>query len=245
MKGRVGPRIAVAAAVFTLVAGVVGLVVSLTLSALVFDEFDAYGEVPIPGSGSLHLPAGEVTISFHTAVTGSTSGGFPVPPLRIGITPPEGVPDPVLTESSGSVTSVNSDVRVRVWVAQIAEDAVYDIQTGGDVNGYITPALAFGRDSSPGWAPWVFGGLIAAGIVELAAALAWLGRSRRRPQPLRAAIRLDEPAWPGPLPPPLDSYQPTDHGVRVEQLKTLAALRDSGALTEAEFEAEKRRILES
>jgi hypothetical protein len=32
--------------------------------------------------------------------------------------------------------------------------------------------------------------------------------------------------------------------VRLEQLKTIAALRDSGALTEAEFNAEKRRILD-
>jgi hypothetical protein len=31
---------------------------------------------------------------------------------------------------------------------------------------------------------------------------------------------------------------------RPQQLKTIAALRDSGALTEAEFEAEKRRILD-
>ena len=39
------------------------------------------------------------------------------------------------------------------------------------------------------------------------------------------------------------SYPPTDQGVRLEQLKTLTALRDSGALTVAEFDAEKRRIL--
>ncbi|MGU3654302.1 SHOCT domain-containing protein [Mycolicibacterium sp. A43C] len=31
--------------------------------------------------------------------------------------------------------------------------------------------------------------------------------------------------------------------MRLENLKTLAALRDSGALTEAEFESEKRRLL--
>ncbi|WP_322790548.1 SHOCT domain-containing protein [Mycolicibacterium helvum] len=31
--------------------------------------------------------------------------------------------------------------------------------------------------------------------------------------------------------------------MRLDQLKTLAALRDSGALTQAEFDAEKRRIL--
>jgi hypothetical protein len=30
----------------------------------------------------------------------------------------------------------------------------------------------------------------------------------------------------------------------LEQLKTAAALHDSGALTDAEFEAEKRRILD-
>jgi hypothetical protein len=39
-------------------------------------------------------------------------------------------------------------------------------------------------------------------------------------------------------------YAPTEQGVRLEQLNTLTALRDSGALTEAEFEAEKRRILD-
>jgi hypothetical protein len=37
---------------------------------------------------------------------------------------------------------------------------------------------------------------------------------------------------------------PSDEGVKIEQLKTLAALRDSGALTEKEFQAEKRRVLD-
>jgi hypothetical protein len=37
---------------------------------------------------------------------------------------------------------------------------------------------------------------------------------------------------------------PTDQGVRLEQLNTLARLRDSGALTEDEFEAEKKRVLD-
>ena len=41
---------------------------------------------------------------------------------------------------------------------------------------------------------------------------------------------------------PLSS--PTDEGTKIEQLKTLATLRDSGALTEAEFEAEKHKILD-
>jgi hypothetical protein len=37
---------------------------------------------------------------------------------------------------------------------------------------------------------------------------------------------------------------PSGDGVKIEQLKTLAALRDSGALTEKEFQAEKRRVLD-
>jgi len=37
--------------------------------------------------------------------------------------------------------------------------------------------------------------------------------------------------------------EPSDEGVRLQRLKTLAALRDSGALTPEEFETEKRRIL--
>ena len=244
MKGRVGPRIAVLVAILAMVIGAVGFVVTLILNAFVFDEFDAYGEVPVPGSGRLHLPAGEVTISFHTVVTGGIDVGFPVPALQMAMTPSGGGIDPVVTETSGSTTSVNNDVRVRIWVAQIPADGIYDIETGGNVGGYIDPRLAFGRDTSAGGLPWALGGLFVAGLAGLGAALVWSSRAGRRPQPSQGPISLDEPVWPGPLPPPVASYQPTDQGVRLEQLKTLAALRESGALTDAEFEAEKRRILE-
>jgi hypothetical protein len=40
------------------------------------------------------------------------------------------------------------------------------------------------------------------------------------------------------------AYAPSDQGVRLEQLNTLARLRDSGALTDDEFEAEKKRVLD-
>ena len=45
-----------------IVVAVVGFVATLILNAFVLDKYDAYGEVPIPGSGSLQLPAGEVTV---------------------------------------------------------------------------------------------------------------------------------------------------------------------------------------
>ncbi|MEW5813583.1 MAG: SHOCT domain-containing protein [Actinomycetota bacterium] len=191
MRGRVGPRIAVISAVLTLVAGVVGLIVTLVLSAVVFDEFDAYGEIPVPGSGSVALPAGEVTINFHTAVPGGIDGGFPVPPLKVGIDAPDGVPEPVLTERIGSTTSVNNDVHVHIWNMQVAQDGVYDVRADGSVGGYIQPRLAFGRDSSPAWPLWLSGGLIALGLLVLGAAIAWWIRADRRPRPIPGPIILD------------------------------------------------------
>ncbi|MGB2919412.1 MAG: SHOCT domain-containing protein [Mycobacterium sp.] len=203
MTGRLGPRIAIGGAVLTLVAAVVGFIAAIVLNVFVFDEFDAYGEVPIPGSGRLQLPAGEVTISFHIAVTGGVNGAFPVPALKLGITPPEGVPEPVVTETMGATTSINNDVRIRIWVAQIPRDGVYDISTGGNVGGYVNPHLSFGRDSSPAGLLWMFGGLAIAGMAALAVALAWRARSGKKARPLQAPISLDEPNWPGPLPPPV------------------------------------------
>jgi hypothetical protein len=40
------------------------------------------------------------------------------------------------------------------------------------------------------------------------------------------------------------AWEPSAEGTRLERLKTLAALRDSGALSEEEFQAEKRRVLD-
>ena len=246
MGRRLGTRIAVLSAAVTLVVGLVGLIATLILNAFVLDDYDAYGEVSIPGSTSLHLPAGEVAVSFHTMVTGSPNSGFPIPELKFSITEPAGAPRPQVTESIGGTTTVNSDTHVQVWVLQIAEEGTYDIITDGNVNGYISPRLAFGHGSSYGWLAWVFGALLAAGVVELVAALLWSAHSAKAARPLapEEMVSFNEPArGGGPVSAP--DYTPSDQGVRLEQLRQLAALRDSGALTEAEFQAEKRRILES
>jgi hypothetical protein len=147
----------------------------------------------------------------------------------------------------GGTTTVNSDTHVQIWVVQIPQEGTYDIETGGNVNGYINPHLAFGHGSSYGWLTWVFGGLLAFGVVALVVALMWSARSAKRARPLAPdeLLSFDEPTA---SPPPLQSlpsYAPGDQGVRLEQLKQLAALRDSGALTDDEFEMEKRRILET
>lgn len=249
MGRRFGPRIAVIVAVVSIVAGGVGLIASLVLNVFVLDEYDAYGEVSIPGSTSLRLPAGEMTVSFHTLSTGRPTSGFPIPDLSFTISPPAGVPKPQVVESVGGTTSVNSDVRVQVWTVQVPQEGTYDIETDGKVSGYIDPRLAFGHGSTYGWLWWVFGGLLALGIVGLVAAMTWSAKSARRARPLGPdeLLNIDETSD-APPPPRLHvvrSGPPSDQGIRLEQLKQLAALRDSGALTEEEFKAEKRRILDT
>jgi Short C-terminal domain len=234
-------------AVVMMVASIIGLVASIILNAFVLDEYNAYGEVPVPGSRTLHLPAGEVTVSFHTAITGSTSGGgLPIPDLKMGIDPPPGVPDPQVTESIGGTTTVNSDVHVRLWVVQIPEERDYTVRTDGNIGGYISPRLAFGHGSTYGWLWWLFGGLLALSVVELVAALIWSAKAGKKARPLapEELATFTEPTWSPSVVPPAPSYPPTAQGVRLEQLKQLVALRNSGALTEEEFEAEKRRILD-
>jgi hypothetical protein len=243
MRRRSGTRIAI----LTLVVGGVGLIATLLLNAFVLDAYDAFGEVPVPGSTSLHLPAGEMTVSFHTVTTGQPSSGFPIPDLSLSITPPAGVAKPEVAENVGGTTSVNSDVHVRVWTVQIPRQGTYDIETDGKVNGYISPRLAFGHGSSYGWLTWVFGGLLGLGVIGLVAGMFWSARSGKKARPLapEELLSFDEPTGSAPQLRSVPSSPPSDQGVRLEQLKQLAALRDSGALTEAEFEAEKHRILDS
>ncbi len=170
-------RILVAASVFTLVISIVGFATTLLLNTVVLDEFDAYGEVPIPGSGSVHLPAGEVKVSFRTGVVDQPSGGFPVPPLEMWVDPPAGVPEPEVTQAWGSTTTVTSDARVQVWTMQVPAEGSYQIFADGQVDGYPGPRLAFGHGSSYGWLLWLFAGLFAVSLVELAGVFFWRVRA--------------------------------------------------------------------
>jgi len=246
-----------ALAITTMVVSVIGFVVSLILNVFVLDKYDAYGEVAIPGSATLHLPAGTATVTFRTySVGGGSGGGLPIPSIGLSIDPPSGAPEPAVTESIGSTTSVNNDVRRRVWTVDIAQEGDYRITTDGRVSGYIEPRLAFGHDSPYGWVPWTFAVVFGIGVLDFIIAIIWRLRAGRTPvQPVAAQpwLRAGPPIvdYPdaGYVPPPVstapaDPYVPTDDGVRIEQLKTLAALRDSGALTQEEFEAEKRRVLD-
>ncbi|MGB7111347.1 MAG: SHOCT domain-containing protein, partial [Mycobacterium sp.] len=119
MSGERPAKFSRTVAIWLMVVAVPGFIATLVLNAFFLDDYDAYGEVPIPGSASLHLPQGEVTVSLHTVVIGGPNGGgLPVPPLGVTIDPPSGVAQPAVTENFGSTTTANNDAHVRVWVAQ-------------------------------------------------------------------------------------------------------------------------------
>ncbi len=241
MRGRGLAWFALATAVVTMILSVGGFIFVLVLNTFFLDKYNAYGEVPIPGTGTLYLPAGDVTISLHTVVIGNTNGGLPVPPLGVTITPPDGVAQPVVTESVGSTTTINNDAHIRVWVAQIAAGGNYTITTDGKVNGYINPQLAFGHTASYGFVVWVFVATFVAGLIGSILSGLRLARTRRRAAVAASPfVHFPPPKVPSVMP----TSEPSDEGVRLDRLKTLTALRDSGALTPAEFETEKRRILE-
>jgi hypothetical protein len=241
-----------AVAILTMIAAGIGFIATLILNAFVFDEYDAYGEVPIPGASSLHLPAGDVTVSFHTVLIGKSGSGLPVPPLKYRITAPDGVETPVLREDYGTTTTVNNDARVRIGYLHVTADGTYGIQVDGNVSAFLNPSLAFGHGSSHGNLPWIFGAIFGLAVVDLVIARVWAARVARRPVYGQPAPNFGSmPTWSagdsfGTHVPsqPAASYAPSDEGIRVQSLETLARLRDSGALTQDEYEAEKKRVLE-
>ena len=121
----------------------------------------------------------------------------------------------------------NNDAHVRVWVAQVPADGTYTITTDGQVNGFIDPRLAFGHKSTYGFLVWVFVAMFAVGLIRLTASKVWLGRTRRK------AVVTAHPSFSLSPPvvmsePPASTHEPSDEGVRLERLKTIAALWDFG-----------------
>jgi hypothetical protein len=256
MSRQPGPRILTTVAVVTMIVSAIGFIVMLVANAFFLDEYDAYGEVSIPGKSSLQLPAGDVTVTFHTVLIGGSGSGLPVPPLKYRITAPEGVDEPKLTEDYGTSTTVNNDARVRIGYLHVRAAGSYGIDLDGNVGAYLNPTLAFGHGSGYGNVPWIFAAVFGLALLDLVVTRFWAARVRRSQagggfSPPQAdfgsvptwtaggyAPQVSTPTYDRP-----EAFTPSDSGIRIQQLNSLARLRDSGALTEDEFQAEKKRLL--
>ncbi len=245
-NGGGAPRTAIIVSVVALVIGVLGIIASVMVNAFVIADDDAYGEVPIPGSASLELPAGDVDIAYRATTLTVGGKGVMVPPIQLAITPPAGVATPLITDSMSSSSKTNREITVRVFTAHIKEAGTYRIDAKASVFESQNPRLTFGHSSPYYWVMWPFIGMTVLAAVALGLSIMWSLRSGKRPTPLPAYPSTYAPTGTPTYTPTYSGSQvPDDQAVRLEQLKTIAALRDTGALTEAEFEAEKRRILGS
>jgi hypothetical protein len=140
-----------------LIVSLVGLIFSM-LKNFDIDEFDAYGEVSIPATRTLHLPAGDVTVSFHSTGIAHT---LSLPDdLEMTITPPSGVAEPTVTQDwRGNEANHNGDAH-RSWrAAHIAQAGDYTIKTNGKVTDYDSPRVSFGHPSRYWFVTWLFAGL--------------------------------------------------------------------------------------
>ena len=127
-----------------IVAGFV-VIVLVALGVLPFLIFKGpYGEVPIPGSATVHLPAGEVDVTLRTT---GPAGDVSVPPLSIRIFGPDGTEQPEAIESPRrKYADSQGNMLVRVWVVRIAQEADYRIEVEGEVYSPYQPPLTFGRN---------------------------------------------------------------------------------------------------
>jgi hypothetical protein len=109
------------------------------------DDLSAYGEVPIPSTQTMHLPAGEVIVTFHAVTAGDIEGSLAIPDIKLAIDPPPGVAKPTATENIGGTTSIDNDAWRPIAVAQIPQEGDYQVITEGQVTAFVSAHLAFGH----------------------------------------------------------------------------------------------------
>lgn len=155
--------------------GVGGLMVTAVLG-ITGEKYGSYGQVPIPASGIVRLPAGEVIVSLH--VRDLQGRGMRVPPVTMDITPPPGVSDPRVTEDLGDTVSVGDDAHRRVWFMKVATEGDYRIVADGPMGDEVDPYLSFGQTRSIDGPLWFFVALSVVSV-DLAIAVWWFRRRGR------------------------------------------------------------------
>lgn len=171
-----GARTAFDWCVVAFVVGVVGFLASMVMDyASLTDE--AYGDVSVPGSARLHLPAGDVLVTLHTEAISEHEDAVIPGNLEVLITPPSGVGGPRMTDLLGDDADEpaprrqpgywSSDEASRdAMIAHIPQAGDYTITTKGTDSLSVSPRLSFGRRSVFEFLMWpFFPGLIAVSLV--------------------------------------------------------------------------------
>jgi hypothetical protein len=223
-----------------------------------------YGQVQIPGSATVSLPAGSVDLTLESDV--DEGFGLKVPArLAVAVTAvTPSSPAPTVTRDVGGDYSTTGGATQRVngvpntyrrlWKVDVPRAGEYRVVSGPP--GLENPdGLLLDVGHSPGLGDVQIWERV--GIAWLIVMALWFSarlvdrrrrsraRARARPRDIssveEAAAPAEAPAPVAPLPEFEDRVQPAaDH---VERLTQLAKLHEAGQLTDAEFAAEKARVL--
>ena len=149
-------RFAVAA-----VLAIAALCSASALSVYALESSDAYGEIPVPGTGTVHLPAGEIVAAFAHSDDGrhSNPDPGPEPEPTLWLTGPASAPEPRIVADRGRRSDDGTSTHVQLWRITVGAEGDYDATVAGDASGYPQPRIAFGRTSSGVWL-WALGGLL-------------------------------------------------------------------------------------
>ena len=186
MSRQTAPRILTTVGIVTMIVAGIGFIASLLLNAYVFDkydDFDAYGEVPMTAgaTSSPPLPAGDVTVYLHTVHVDGAGGSITIPGLHFRIPVPGG-DDDAMSEDRGDSTTVDKDDHVRIGRLDVPQEGTrYDIKVDGDVGAFNQPRLAFGRETAYRILPLTFGVAFGLAVVVFVIARVWAARVRRTP----------------------------------------------------------------
>jgi hypothetical protein len=110
-----------------------------------FDE-DRYGSMVLPGQTVVHLPAGQVDLTFTMDLSNQTVA---IPVLRMTIEPLDGGTGPTVDGRMGAALSVNGVTHIRVGRAVITRAGEYRVSADGGVSASPNPQLRIGVRTNP------------------------------------------------------------------------------------------------
>ena len=219
-------------------------------SNVVWGEDNQYGRVDVPGTAVLHLPAGSLRVSAAVEIPGrgNETPNLPLPSdLALAVTPVRGSAQPTVTRDLGTSANASDDqvnAQRQVWTVHVPSDGAYRVTARGNFLGVgVNAQLWFGHGPP---LPGTLVPLVAVGIVLISAGLWLLVHPRLRGR--RRTTAAAAGGGGGLSSAPTSDWEPAVHrrataDDSVGRLERLADLHERGALTDAEFVAEKARVI--
>ena len=255
-------RIALFAAIL---GGVGSLALFLAVAIGGADDADKYGRISLPGKGTVELPEGKVALYYEERVTLGENDSLDIPSgLRVVAR------HEVTVRSEKTIqNAVNLDGRsLREWgKLEVPQAGTYRVSARSSTPGFNRPAITFGKGQLEGLGKAAIqsGGVLGIALVVALAALL-LGRMGYEGQRMSVPVATSGPSgWSGappvpgasgppppapPVPGALPAAQPaptpspagTDP-VEV-QLRELERQHQAGALTDADYAARRKQVLD-